>query len=144
MSKKLSKLLAVAGIFLLIGGVAGCGSSGGTTPGGDTPGGDNPGGNTPGGDPTPVATSVEINFWHTFGQTIQDNLDPQIQKFISLVMVRLPWPLPIMQNWEDMVLLIMHSLIFFYTRWPLTLLHSLIDAYPLIEILISYNRSLIE
>lgn len=85
MSKKLSKLLAVAGIFLLIGGVAGCGSSGGTTPGGDTPGGDTPGGDTPGGDPTPTATSVEINFWHTFGQTIQDNLDPQIQKFIALV-----------------------------------------------------------
>lgn len=28
---------------------------------------------------------VEISFWHTFGQTIQDNLKPQIQKFQELV-----------------------------------------------------------
>ena len=28
---------------------------------------------------------VEISFWHTFGQTIQDNLKPQIKKFTDLV-----------------------------------------------------------
>ena len=31
------------------------------------------------------ASKVEISFWHTFGQTIQDNLKPQIQKFQELV-----------------------------------------------------------
>ena len=30
-------------------------------------------------------TAVEISFWHTFGQTIQDNLKPQIKKFEELV-----------------------------------------------------------
>lgn len=32
------------------------------------------------------ATKVEISFWHTFGQTIQDNLKPQISKFQELVL----------------------------------------------------------
>ena len=31
------------------------------------------------------ASKVEISFWHTFGQTIQDNLKPQILKFQELV-----------------------------------------------------------
>ena len=30
-------------------------------------------------------TKVEVSFWHTFGQTIQDNLKPQIKKFEELV-----------------------------------------------------------
>ena len=30
-------------------------------------------------------SNVEISFWHTFGQTIQDNLKPQIAKFQELV-----------------------------------------------------------
>ena len=31
------------------------------------------------------SSKVEISFWHTFGQTIQDNLKPQIAKFQELV-----------------------------------------------------------
>ena len=34
---------------------------------------------------TQTSGSVEISFWHTFGQTIQDNLKPQIAKFQALV-----------------------------------------------------------
>ena len=33
-----------------------------------------------------AATKVEISFWHTFGQTIVDNLKPQIKKFQELVL----------------------------------------------------------
>ena len=32
------------------------------------------------------ASKVEISFWHTFGQTIVDNLKPQVKKFQDLVL----------------------------------------------------------
>ena len=39
----------------------------------------------PGPGPGPQTGSVEIDFWHTFGQTIVDNLQPQIDKFVKLI-----------------------------------------------------------
>ena len=76
MSKKLSKILSTAGAFLLLGGLVACG-------GGNSGGGEGGGGGGGGGGGT--TTTVEINFWHTFGQTIIDNLTPQLNKFKALV-----------------------------------------------------------
>ena len=77
MKKSLIKLLTVSGVFFLTSGLVACG--GGNEPKPDP---------EPDPDPTPVTptvTKVEINFWHTFGQTIQDNLKPQLESFIKLV-----------------------------------------------------------
>jgi len=75
MNKKLSKYITLsAALFLLGGGLAGCGG------GGDS------GGVTPPTPPDPpAADKVEINFWHTFGQTIQDNLNIQLAKFVKII-----------------------------------------------------------
>ena len=67
MKKRMTKILTFASMFLLL---ASCG-------GGDTGGGGGGGGGT--------ARKVEVNFWHTFGQTIVDNLKPQIEQFKKLI-----------------------------------------------------------
>lgn len=74
MNNKLTKLLTVGGVFFLAGTLAACG--GGNNPG-PTP--------DPDPEPEPQVEKVEINFWHTFGQTILDNLQPQLDEFVRLV-----------------------------------------------------------
>lgn len=82
MNKNLLKLLTICGAMsLLCGGLAGCNSN--NNKGGDE-GGEGEG--SGGGEVEPTTLpKVEISFWHTFGQTIQDNLNPQIKKFVDLV-----------------------------------------------------------
>ena len=71
MNKKLAKVLSAASLALLLTGVVGCGDSGG----GDTP--------TP--PPTPSSKTVEINFWHTFGQSIIEELSTKDKELINKV-----------------------------------------------------------
>lgn len=81
MNKNLIKLLTLAGVSFL---TVACGGGNG--------GNEN---SSNGGNSTPSAgdsssqggsgSTIEISFWHTFGQTIQDNLNIQLRKFKQLV-----------------------------------------------------------
>lgn len=72
--KKTKRLLTLSAVlFLLGGGLVGCGGNNNPDPTPVDP------------DPTPTADKVEINFWHTFGQTIVDNLEVQLDKFVKLI-----------------------------------------------------------
>lgn len=69
MNKRLAKFLSSVALVALL---ASCGGNGGEGGGGGGGGGEG-------------LKKVEIQFWHTFGQTIQDNLGPQIEQFKKLV-----------------------------------------------------------
>ena len=81
MNKKLLKLLTISGMFFLVASVSACGGKKEPVDPGTDPGGEGGGGGDPVNPPTPQGTKVEISFWHTFGQTIVDNLELQIDQF---------------------------------------------------------------
>ena len=91
MNKHLIKLLTLAGIISL---TTGCGGGNSEQPGSSEPQGgsesmpdsNHDSSSNPDSSSQQSGTNkVEIAFWHTFGQTIQDNLKPQIQKFQDLI-----------------------------------------------------------
>lgn len=90
MNKHLVKILTLAGAISLL---TGCnlgqtsrlskkGNDSSEAAGDNSQGGNDQSSNNQGGG---NGEKVEISFWHTFGQTIQDNLKPQIKKFQELV-----------------------------------------------------------
>ena len=92
MNKHLIKLLTLAGIISLATGCGGAGDNGGES---SNNAGDssivnpdtssNAGGNSSSSQSGGDSSKVEISFWHTFGQTIVNNLKPQIDRFVSLI-----------------------------------------------------------
>ena len=91
MNKSIIKLLTLAGIISL---ATGCGGGGNNTEAPKSEAESTPEqsvapSSQEGGEASSqqggTGTKVEIAFWHTFGQTIVDNLKPQIKKFEELV-----------------------------------------------------------
>ena len=94
MNKHLIKLLTLASIMAL---TTGCGGHGESQPQGNSESSQQSGSesnndsNSNGSEQNSSSSQggssqkVEIAFWHTFGQTIQDNLKPQIAKFVKAV-----------------------------------------------------------
>ena len=91
MNKSIIKILTLAGIISL---ATGCGGGGNNTEAPKSEAESTPEqsvapSSQEGGEASSqqggTGTKVEIAFWHTFGQTIVDNLKPQIKKFEELV-----------------------------------------------------------
>jgi len=78
MNKKFKRIFAIGALVILSGSAIGCGGSDSSSGGGSSSGGSSGGGSTPAG-------AVTIDFWHTFGQSIIDELQPQINEFVRLV-----------------------------------------------------------
>lgn len=96
MNKHLIKLLTLAGIVSLATGCGGGehsqpqessnpGTSESSAPDASASSDGGQSSNNQGSSSQAASNKVEISFWHTFGQTIQDNLNPQIKKFQDLV-----------------------------------------------------------
>jgi len=93
MKRNLFKILVLGGVSMIAvscGGGGGGGQSDTSKPaGGDSTSAPSTGSSSQANTSTSgggsATSKVEISFWHTFGQTIQDNLNPQIEAFEKLI-----------------------------------------------------------